>query len=944
MHRLAFDRTLISPRPAAAVAGLRQLAGIVVGLLALTALIGCTGQSSDETRKADLEQSRGDTPIPERIIVFKNRLQRDPYSADARFGLGLALLDQADPRAAEGEISRALELGMDPNVALPVLARVWLQIGRSKELVDTHASTKLTNPTAAAELKSALAMAYANLRQPAKARELANAALQDDPKSAAARVLRAQIAMSDGRVSDALAIVEAVLADHPKSIEAWEQMGDILLMARADVAGATAAYEKALAVDSRRLTSHAKLIALALENRDLALAQTRLDRLIDAAPGSLPRLYFDALLRRANGDITGARERVQTAISGYPKDLRILLLAAEIEMAAGSLRTAEEHLGVALTVGPGVQKTRYLLAQVYLRSGAPDKAAVMLEPLLRANPKDSLALGLMAEAAMQHGLHLRAQTLFERAAAIDPKNPRYRTALALGRIAKGDFTGGIEELESAAAADPGTNADMALLSARLRARDIAGAMTAAENAARKQPKRAHPQLVLGRLKLATGAAADARKHFERALELDKTYVPAALALAEIDLASNQPEQAKRRMEAVLAARPDSPDAMLASAEVAFRAGESDKAVTAALEVAVRMHGSQPRPWLALINHMIRTGNGQAALLAAQKASGELPEDLTVLDALGRAQAAAGETAQALVTFRRMATLRPKAAQPHTRMADVYMARKEVDTAMESMKQAIKLQPGFVPAQVRLAGMAIAKNDWKQAQELARTLQRRRPKDPAGFQLEGLNHAAQKQWPAAVAAFKAAAQRGDSAENVKQLYTALMWDRKPDEANRVVTAWLAKHPKDDSTRGFLGEFAMLSGDFVAAEGHFRAVLQNDPKNVTALNNLAWLLNEQGKPGALEMARRAAELQPAGANVLDTYAAVLAKNKQLPEALVQQRRVVELAPNTPAYRLNLARLSIEAKDYLLAREQLDKLSALGKDFPAQAEVWKLRQQLP
>ena len=41
-----------------------------------------------------------------------------------------------------------------------------------------------------------------------------------------------------------------------------------------------------------------------------------------------------------------------------------------------------------------------------------------------------------------------------------------------------------------------------------------------------------------------------------------------------------------------------------------------------------------------------------------------------MDALGRAQAAMGETAQALTTFRRVSSLRPRLAQPNTRMADV----------------------------------------------------------------------------------------------------------------------------------------------------------------------------------------------------------------------------------------------------------------------------------
>ena len=122
-----------------------------------------------------------------------------------------------NPRAAEIELSKALELGMDPNVVLPVLARTWILMGRSKELIAAHAETRLTNPTAAAELKAAVGLAYANTGDAPRARAMADAALTDDPQSARARVLQAQIALSDRRVDDALRSIDETLVAHSSS-------------------------------------------------------------------------------------------------------------------------------------------------------------------------------------------------------------------------------------------------------------------------------------------------------------------------------------------------------------------------------------------------------------------------------------------------------------------------------------------------------------------------------------------------------------------------------------------------------------------------------------------------------------------------------------------------------------------------------------------------------
>ena len=102
--------------------------------------------------------------------------------------------------------------------------------------------------------------------------------------------------------------------------------------------------------------------------------------------------------------------------------------------------------------------------------------------------------------------------------------------------------------------------------------------------------------------------------------------------------------------------------------------------------------------------------------------------------------------------------------------------------------------------------------------------------------------------------------------------------------------------------------------------------------------------QRKPGAVDFARRALALEPKNVNAMDTLATALASDGQDAEALVLQKTAVEAAPNVHVLKLGLARLAIKTKDFKLAHAKLDELSALGKKFPAQSEVWQLRQQLP
>lgn len=134
---------------------------------------------------------------------------------------------------------------------------------------------------------------------------------------------------------------------------------------------------------------------------------------------------------------------------------------------------------------------------------------------------------------------------------------------------------------------------------------------------------------------------------------------------------------------------------------------------------------------------------------------------------------------------------------------------------------------------------------------------------------------------------------------------------------------------------------MAKDYPTAEQYFRQVLVIRPGHVVALNNLAWLLAEQGRAGAVEMAERALTQTSQTAPILDTLAKALAAEGQMERALEVQKKAVEGDANRPQYRLNLARMQIKAGQKAQARAELEALAKLGERLPFQAEVATLLQ---
>ena len=227
--------------------------------------------------------------------------------------------------------------------------------------------------------------------------------------------------------------------------------------------------------------------------------------------------------------------------------------------------------------------------------------------------------------------------------------------------------------------------------------------------------------------------------------------------------------------------------------------------------------------------------------------------------------------------------------------------------------------------------------------LARTMQQKEPKLALGYALEGEVEASRNSWQAAAAGYRQALQRGASSDIAIKLHSALLRAGKSAEADRIAADWLRANPKDGAFHFYVGDLLRDRNDAAGAESHYRKVLEQQPHNPMALNNVAWLLVKQGKPGAVAMAERANALLPDSAPLMDTLAAALAAENQLPQAIELQSRAVARNPGDPGLKLHLARLYAKEGDKARARSELEGLARLGDKFPEQAEVAKLLKSL-
>lgn len=137
--------------------------------------------------------------------------------------------------------------------------------------------------------------------------------------------------------------------------------------------------------------------------------------------------------------------------------------------------------------------------------------------------------------------------------------------------------------------------------------------------------------------------------------------------------------------------------------------------------------------------------------------------------------------------------------------------------------------------------------------------------------------------------------------------------------QTVKAWideaLVAVPASVPLKLNLGELHALRQDFATAEQVYRDVLKAEPKNLVALNNLAWILapRPESADQALKFAERAIELSGATGELLDTRARILISAGRYDRAVADLNDAINQAQTPLRYfHLAVAQLKMSKAD--------------------------------
>jgi tetratricopeptide (TPR) repeat protein len=351
------------------------------------------------------------------IATLETIIKNDPGNSEAHYVLGVGFMKLGDPKRAQGEWIEALHLRADMLDAVRALAGLAMQRG-DMDTLDQRASEMIRLQPTSPEGYALRALSNVNRKRFLTAEVDARKAIEVSPQSAfgyvqmgnlkfaekefdtAGKAYRAALDRNphskDGlrglmnafvaqkSVDQAISAANAQIAKSPNNSGFYDLLGTALFHNKKDLAGAAAAFEKAIELDKNNSDARLKLAQVQAANgsTEEAIATCRL-----AAQNDPNESSFYILL----GNLYQARRDWNSATQAYQKALAMIPghPMASHELASVMMRTGG-NLDVALSLAqtarrgmptsPGVADT---LGWIYYQKGAYHSAVGSLREALR---------------------------------------------------------------------------------------------------------------------------------------------------------------------------------------------------------------------------------------------------------------------------------------------------------------------------------------------------------------------------------------------------------------------------------------------------------------------------------------------------------------------------------------------------------------------------------
>ncbi len=668
------------------------------------------------------------------------------------------------------------------------------------------------------------------------------------------------------------------------------------------------------------------------------------------------------------------------ASKAEPKNVKAREYIASMLLLAKKYDRAQAEAKAILEIDPKHLIAREVLSQALFMGGKRSEGIAIMEALIKEpNPTEEMFINI-AQMYMAVGMTPDALAMTEKGTALFPKSTRLRfmasdiyasrndTAAATKwaqeayQVSGESVTAGValamfyarnnmdalytNQLESLRKKHPDSPEPYLLEATILHTKkDLDGSLKAAQKA-RDIKDTTQIRTLISQLYLEKKNPGEAKKLLTETIESDAKDILSRVLLAQIYLDEKNAAKALEVLDQPLKTASLSPDVASTAGQAYLLKGDVKKArelVGGALkenDQNIMLHRMMAK--IHFLQGEFTQALAEADLMAKH---GVITPDILYIGALSALRSSGPAAARPYID-----SLKAKAPDEwitlHAQIRS-FLDQKDRKGAFPVADRALSLYPDNEEALALYAALAPSQVGWQKATEKVSAICAKTGSAGCHMVLSALLEGQGKK-DQALAEIKQAIKIDPKKE---PLYHALaqyyVRNNMTQKALDEYEAILHKNPSDLGAASMLALLHQGKGDAVSAKKAYQYVLDRDPKNGLAANNLAWMLAEQGGRAdldeALRLAQTAKDMYPEDPRVADTLGYVYLKKGMPDNALGQFQVAAEKLVDEPTILYHIALALADLKRGTEAEGYLKRALGSTKPFPEKSQAQGLLTRL-
>ena len=351
------------------------------------------------------------------------------------------------------------------------------------------------------------------------------------------------------------------------------------------------------------------------------------------------------------------------------------------------------------------------------------------------------------------------------------------------------------------------------------------------------------------------------------------------------------------------------------------------------------------------------GDTEAVLEYIGKAIETEPNSAEVRNAIGEIWMANAKSSEdldkAAARFKEAISLDPKFVPPHMNLAWLYMSKRELDEAIKEYKIVVNIEPENLAARRQLATAYLNTGSLDEAMEEVKKIVKLSPEDPVSHNALGEVYMRKGQLDEALSEFQqAVGLEAKYAPGYKNIGSIHLLRGSSDKAIEEFRRALSFQPNYGDAHAALGDTYLAKGMTQEATEEYKNAISEDAIRtlpirslISVYNNLAYIYAEEGQDldAALSLAQKAKQVAPRHPGIADTLGWVYYKKGNYDEAIANLETAVEGAPGNPIikYHLGAAYYKQGIKDK--ATVELKKALEIDDKFEGAEDAKRLLTEL-